>query len=189
MSSSIILQPVSAMRPQTTACCFCCLSAFNGLAFVPACLSVCVCVCAARTVCGCPDITSLHFELQDVEGVREVPQKTKRDGGAKNKVKRKTKDGWKRGGWETGVIKKFLSTSALLSPACARRPRPRSSPEFHSCQGTKPGCRPGGRGVSSTAGLSTTNSQTGVHLQFPETMWELLSSGLTNLSRQKRTLD
>lgn len=108
-----------------------------SLSCLHACLCVCVCVRAACTVCGCPDITSLRFELQDVEGVREKTQKTKRDGGAKNKVKRKTKDGWKRGGWETGVIKKFLSTSALLSPACARRPRPRSSPEFHSCQGTK----------------------------------------------------
>lgn len=135
MSSSIIPQPVGAMRPQTAACCFCCLSAFNGLSFMDACLSVCV-----LHICGYPSITSLHFELQDVkEGKGDLRQwategVVKRGG---QQGEKKDKRQRRKGGRETGRFKKCLSTSTLLSPARARGPRPRSSPEFHSCQGTK----------------------------------------------------
>lgn len=144
MSSSIILQPVSAMRPQTTACCFCCLSAFNGLAFMPACLSVCV-----LQACGYPIITSLDFELQDVKrGKGRL--KTMKDGAGERQSEKKDKRLRRTRGRDTGWLK-----NSCLRPPCwvllvpeGRGPAPPlNSTAARAPNSTRSGCRAGGRGV------------------------------------------
>lgn len=142
MSSSIILQPVSAMRPQTTACCFCCLSAFNGLAFMPACLSVCV-----LQACGYPIITSLDFELQDVKrGKGRL--KTMKDGAGERQSEKKDKRLRRTRGRDTGWLK-----NSCLRPPCwvllvpeGRGPAPPlNSTAARAPNSTRSGCRAGGR--------------------------------------------
>lgn len=111
------------------------------------CVSVCVCmsVCCMY-VCGYPLITSQHFKLQDVKEGKEDSRQWELEKRTTRQRERQKMEEKERQRQRQGDLKKSLSTSQLLSPGCARGPRPHSSPEFHSCWGTSPhstmaGCR------------------------------------------------
>lgn len=114
MSSSIVPRTASAMRPQTTACCFCCLSAFNGLAFRLACLSECV-----PDACGYPSITSLRFEWQDVKR-RQRDFETMSDGVEKNGSKYRDKRQEREGLKGRVIIKMLVYIRPAESCLCPR---------------------------------------------------------------------
>lgn len=148
MSSSIILHTVSAMRPQTTACCFCCLSAFNGLTPMLACSSA----CAPRVM----RISLYNFPAFSIAGckTRQCRLKTMRNWGVRRRQGEGQKPERKKSECSEKNKKPSLSISALLSPACAWRPRSSSSLHFFrppdSTEGGRRAERPG---VSMRAGL------------------------------------